>query len=117
DLLKEIAPKRDVMRQAGENAMDEIYISWSDSVKVAVERYSEIIEAGKPVRKFMARPRESMSEIMQELKEGLITENNRLRSLTQNVYAGMLSNSNSSLDDRESAGVTMRELIKDKLGL
>jgi len=46
-LLKNIVQDMDKLHQVGQNAMDEIYISWSDSVHDAHERYGELIELNK----------------------------------------------------------------------
>lgn len=46
-LLKRLSTNLEHMHQVGQNAMDEIYISWQESVHSAHERYCEIIEAKK----------------------------------------------------------------------
>ncbi|MCR5718644.1 MAG: glycosyltransferase [Oscillospiraceae bacterium] len=49
-LLSELAGNPDKMHQVGQCAMDEIYISWEDSVFAAADRYQEVLElqaAGK----------------------------------------------------------------------
>lgn len=46
-LLKRLGTDLEHMHQAGKNAMDEIYISWQESVHSAHERYCEIMEAKK----------------------------------------------------------------------
>ncbi|MBP0972658.1 MAG: glycosyltransferase [Oscillospiraceae bacterium] len=43
-LLRELAPQRDTMKQVGQKAMDEIYISWEESVLAAADRYQVILE-------------------------------------------------------------------------
>lgn len=47
ELLKTLSSDRDHMKSVGQNAMDEIYISWSDSVHDAYERYNIVIENKK----------------------------------------------------------------------
>lgn len=47
ELLGRISKDLDSVHQVGQNAMDEIYISWSDSVHAAHERYGEIIDMWK----------------------------------------------------------------------
>lgn len=42
--LSEIVKDRGALRQVGENASKEIYLSWADSVKKACERYEVVIE-------------------------------------------------------------------------
>ncbi|MBP5453173.1 MAG: glycosyltransferase, partial [Lachnospiraceae bacterium] len=43
-LLLEICKDMEKVAKVGENAMNEIYISWDDAVKLAYERYGEIRE-------------------------------------------------------------------------
>lgn len=45
--LKNIHGQLDLMHQVGENAMNEIYISWSESVHEAYNRYEELLEMKK----------------------------------------------------------------------
>lgn len=47
ELLKSVHDCFDYMYQVGDNAMNEIYISWTDSVHDAYERYNELIELKK----------------------------------------------------------------------
>lgn len=43
-LLTELSRHPDAMRQVGQHAMDEIYISWHDSVLAAADRYQAVLE-------------------------------------------------------------------------
>ena len=43
-LLKQLHGKRELVRQVGENAQKEIYISWESSVRHACERYDAVID-------------------------------------------------------------------------
>lgn len=47
ELLDRVSNDLDHLHQVGQNAMDEIYISWEESVHAAYERYGEIIEIKK----------------------------------------------------------------------
>ena len=47
ELLRSLSGNRDHMKDVGAHAMDEIYISWEDSVHVAFERYKVVIENKK----------------------------------------------------------------------
>lgn len=52
--LIEICNNKELLKETGKNAAENIYISWEDSVKAATERYKEVIEnyrAGKYERK------------------------------------------------------------------
>ncbi len=46
-LLQEVCKDMDAVHRVGENAMNEIYISWEDSVKNAYKRYEEIREEAR----------------------------------------------------------------------
>ena len=43
EMLTKLAPDLPKLSEAGQHAMDEIYISWEDSVRAAYERYEEIL--------------------------------------------------------------------------
>ena len=47
DLLIKVADDRAFMKQVGEHAGNELYISWEDSVKAAMERYNVVLELQK----------------------------------------------------------------------
>lgn len=47
EFLKKIYNQIEYMHQVGDNAMNEIYISWADSVHDAYNRYNELIEMKK----------------------------------------------------------------------
>lgn len=72
-LLKEVCRDLEKVHQVGQNAMDEIYISWKESVYAAHQRYAEVIElkkSGKLVDKtsFLA---EKFFDFSEELSEEL----------------------------------------------
>ena len=54
-LLEELAPAFDTMHEVGQHAMDEIYISWEESVLAAADRYQVILE-NRHAGKLAARP-------------------------------------------------------------
>lgn len=55
------------VHDVGQHAMDEIYISWTDSVHVAVERYGEIIDLKKSGKLEIKRPLHSVHENVEDL--------------------------------------------------
>ena len=59
---------RDILRQIGQAAMDEIYISWEDSVKKAVDRYGVILDSWQSTgrRRPKVRP-EELNKIARKL--------------------------------------------------
>ncbi len=48
-LLSKLHGEMNVMAEAGQKAMDEIYISWEDAVKVARERYLVVLEKSQQI--------------------------------------------------------------------
>ncbi len=89
-LLKTLSGDREKMKQTGQRAMDEIYLSWEDAVKRAYERYQQILElkrGGKlPVRKKEAS--DYFLNAMASLTEG--TE--RAFHMPRSIRDGMLEN-------------------------
>ena len=57
-MLASVCQKRDVMRRVGQNAQNEIYISWKDAVSRAEKRYEVVIENFK-AGKYPAHNRQS----------------------------------------------------------
>lgn len=72
-LLKEVCRDLQKVHQVGQNAMDEIYISWKESVYAAHQRYAEVIElkkGGKLVEKTSVFA-EKFFDFSEELSEEL----------------------------------------------
>lgn len=71
-LLKEVCRDLARVKQVGENAMNEIYISWEDAVRCAHRRYGELIEMRKdgtlPGRKHV--PTDFLFEATADLADG-----------------------------------------------
>lgn len=114
-LLERLASRRDEMHRVGDCAMNEIYISWETSVRQAVDRYAEIIDNQRPGHGLLLPHRETMNELMDELHEDLSEGSQKLKKLPQNIYAGMMSNVNTVLDEAEGFGTSMHELVRDLL--
>ena len=85
-LLKKIYQDRTLLRQVGENAQKEIYISWDDAIHRACKRYDVVIDRFRsgaypphdaPSDEFYRRIAEYMAAVnrargnLQELREGL----------------------------------------------
>jgi 1,2-diacylglycerol 3-alpha-glucosyltransferase len=73
---------RETLRQIGQAAMDEIYISWEDSVKKAVDRYGVVLENWKSEgkRRSKVRPDE-----LNDIARRLYYEIERLKSHSVNT--------------------------------
>jgi len=72
--LMHLTGERDTMKRAGECAAEELYMHWSDAVKLAAERYETVIDRYKrglsPAHK---RPAESFMRMSGELMETVNT--------------------------------------------
>ncbi|MBR5979898.1 MAG: glycosyltransferase, partial [Oscillospiraceae bacterium] len=67
-LLLELGSDIDRMRDAGQHAMDEIYISWEESVKHAYDLYGEILE-NKERGLYRSKLEQKIDEIKEETEE------------------------------------------------
>lgn len=79
-LLVKIADRKDLMRTVGVNACDELYMSWTDSVKIARDRYETVIDnykCGKYNRKF--RPTDEFFKISGDLIDFFIETENKFQ--------------------------------------
>ena len=83
ELLKEICKDMDAVHQVGENAMNEIYISWEESVAAAYRRYEvirEMVEDGSLAKKRMQKT-DYLIMTAAEVASGL----NRIVSVPRNI--------------------------------
>lgn len=113
ELLKAVAPDLNGMRITGENAMEEIYLSWDEAVRNAVNRYGELLEERRTSKSRLASSMETVGDVLSEMKAGLVSETRRLFSIPRTIYAGMLSNSGEETDELEDGGSGMKDLIND----
>lgn len=95
--LSQVCKNKDRVRQVGENAMNEIYISWEDAVKKAHERYAEILElknAGMlPSRKWDG------SDLSLKIASNMVNVTDKVFSTPRRLYEGMMENVGDLLDD------------------
>ncbi len=91
-LLLRICKDLGHVRQVGQNAMDEIYISWQDSVHAAHERYGEILDlkqSGKLIK------RQIMSDYLERIvnaPEDMMRETQELWNKSSRNFDNMMSN-------------------------
>lgn len=78
-LLTELSKNLDRVHQVGQNAMDEIYISWKDSVYAAHERYGEIIDLKKSGK--LEEKTSVLAEKFFELSRELVEESEKIFQL------------------------------------
>lgn len=89
-LLKELAGQQARMHEAGEKAMEEIYISWEDSVHAAYERYQVIIENKKAGRYHTKRHKFAGNLML--LTDDLLLETRALLDMPMRLFDNMLDN-------------------------
>ncbi len=89
-LLSRICKDMDDVRTCGERAMDEIYISWEDSVKCAYERYGEIREMIMDGR--LTRRKPHLSDLIIEQTAEVEEKLARVFETSRNLYEGMMDN-------------------------
>lgn len=86
--LAEILKDMDYVRQVGERAMDEIYISWEDSVKAAYERYHIVSDLKKSGEIFPEK--EGLSDEMYNLASKALLLTKRARVNSKNTIGGVI---------------------------
>ena len=96
-LLLELSKDLSYVHDVGQHAMDEIYISWEDTVHLAHERYGEIIDLKKsgkiPPRNHMAADA-LVNSMMQ-----FVSDTNHIFDNSRDFYEGMKDNVQHSIDD------------------
>lgn len=115
-LLTELCQNMDKVHQVGQNAMDEIYISWSDSVYLAHKRYEEIIELKKSGRMVPKPPMlmDKFLEFADDLSSGtkhVFAAPKKLVDSAEELFEDVRENADSFFDGmRENAGEIFEEI-------
>ena len=119
--LRELISRPEAVRRAGENAGDELYISWADAVDAACKRYDTVIDNYKrglygrhdPLRGSWMQ---SQGELMQILGDIETAGRDLIRSAeerAEEIDMTMRSARNKAIVDVISAGYEAKENIKD----
>ena len=109
DLLQELADKHDTMKDVGQHAMDEIYISWEDAVHAAYERYGiirDMIADGS-----LPKKKKHSSDYFLESASMIVKGTEHIFDIPRNIYGGMKENFE---DFKEDFKEEMEE-FKDRL--
>ena len=88
--LREACKDMNQLHQVGQNAMDEIYISWDDAVKLAYDRYGEVIELKKSCS--MTDRKYQTSDHFLNMAAGLVEGTAKVFKAPQRLYLGMQEN-------------------------
>ena len=120
DCLFEACKDMDRVHQVGQNAMDEIYISWESAVNLAHDRYGEVIELKKSCS--MTNRKYQPSDLFLNMAAGLIEGTDKVFKAPKRLYTGMQENVSEMWDnitettDSIAAGVRKkRDDIKDSI--
>lgn len=118
--LWEACKDMDRVHQVGQNAMDEIYISWESAVKRAHERYGEVIELNQSCS--MTNRKYQPSDYFLSMAANLVEGTDRVFSAPKKLYTGMQENVSEMWDnftettDSIAAGVRKkRDDIKESI--
>ncbi|MBE5871315.1 MAG: glycosyltransferase family 4 protein [Lachnospiraceae bacterium] len=114
--LMEACKDMEHVHQVGQNAMDEIYISWDSAVKLAYERYGEILEL-KQSGKLGSRKKES-SDYFISIATNIAEITSKTVHMPKKIYYGMMENFEEMLEEmqekQENFKADMHEM-KDNL--
>ena len=114
--LREVCRNIDRVHQVGQNAMDEIYISWDDAVDQAFRRYEEILEL-KRSGLLTGRKRET-SDYFIDIAANLVEKTDRAFHVPKKIYEGMQENVEEMLEEiRETAGSVVSEMREKRESL
>ena len=109
-LLKKIGHDRQIMHTAGQHAMDEIYISWEDSVARAFDRYQAVLDL-KRSGKLPAR-RHVKTEFFLNQAAVFAEDTEELFRMPKYMYDDMRENVTEFMDEARSHIDGFREYVK-----
>ncbi len=108
DLLTELKDDMDKVHQVGQNALDQIYISWEDSVRDARKRYEELIKMAES-----GEIQPKSGEFFIESAARIITGTNNVFDRNQEFREGMQENFSEFKDDIKGFGNEVYEFTND----
>lgn len=103
-LLREAVKDLSHLREVGQNAMDEIYLSWRSCVADAYERYQIVLEEKK--RAALPRRKKELSDYLLALTARSMGEQEKLRQIRRELF-----------DDFKETAVGMMENFQEPAGL
>lgn len=115
-LLMKLGYDINTMSQVGQNAMDEIYISWEDSVHAAYDRYNEIIELKK--KGHYKRTWQTINTTVRQFTDDVFYEAEKMLSLPERIFDNMLDNAqelNEEWKKLESSIKDFNQSISDEM--
>ncbi len=97
EFLKKACADMDHVRQVGQNAMDEIYLSWKDAVAAAYDRYGYVLEQHR-AGAYEGR-RKDLTDLMVAFTARSMEEQNRTRHIWQEFYQDVRQNVGGMMDN------------------
>ena len=110
ELLKNVCTDMTRVHEVGNNAMNEIYISWEDSVKEAYKRYAEISEMVKSGE--MKRRKPHASDIVLETVAGVAEAGRKVFEIPAIFMEGMMDNVNELHEFGQQTKESIRQGLK-----
>lgn len=110
-LLRDVSANIADAARMGQNAMDEIYISWEDSVNTAYKRYEEVLRM-KRAGEFDAR-RKVMSDRLLDLSAGVIDIFSDASKTRRELYGSFRENMYGMKENFAEAGRQISERTHD----
>ena len=98
------------LKEAGQRAMDEIYISWEDAVKNAYSRYEDIIELKK--QGIFEKRRHRKTGFVLNIAADLAGGTEEVFRAPKRIYEGMRDNYNELMDDMQEIHKNARESFR-----
>ena len=108
-LLTDVCGDMEHVHEVGMNAMNEIYISWEDSVKEAYNRYTEICEMVKSGE--IKRRKPHVSDIVLDAAAGVAEAGMRVFDFPSTILEGMMEN----VTELHEFGQQTKESIRQSL--
>ena len=111
-LLMEVSKDLGHLHQVGQNAMDEIYISWEQAVRLAYDRYKEIKEMVR-TGEIGVRKHQSFEYLMNSAATVLDGTHKAFVETPRTIYDGMRDNFQEFRDNVEDFGKELKFSMED----
>ena len=92
----------DAVHAVGQNAMDEIYLSWEDCVSEAYNRYGEILEEKR--NGTLPRKKIQPTDYLVSLTARTLSEQEKLRRLGEELFNGFKETAVGMMENFQEAG-------------
>ena len=112
-LLETVSGDLDHLHQVGQNAMDDIYISWEESVKVAHDRYAELGEMAK-AGVFGHRKHQSLEYLVKSAAT-ILDDSEYIFKMPRLFYEGMKENFEIMREDFQDMREDIRNDIREDI--